>query len=534
MFESVTERLRAANQGRIPFEDQIEALTELRSSILENKKMEQDLLFMYTYMAAITTSAVTRPEIFQYTSERSEYTPSRYIAKVQRQVAGWGQSYAGGLRAIAERCRNATLKSMLNRYSNAIDSGVPDADFIATELSTIRSIYRNTYEQGIELLKKWGDAYIAMLLSAALVATIMMISAGIYAPEGIEATLNISYMIIVAISVFGLTIMYRAVPDDPRTHGLKDVCSKEQGLIRRLERLIVPVVAAVTLILAVVGANAGVIFLLAGLLLMPLGVIGYIDDANVVRRDEDFATFITGLGSIMGGKAITVGDALREVDKKSLVYLESFINSVSSKINLGLDEARSWKKFIGETGSYLIYKYMNIFRDAVALGGSPDKIGKIVGSSMLEQVLLRRKRDMMVKGFVVLLVPMHAAMIAIFVFLFEILLSMSNAVTDAMNYFTEASSALSGGTPSGAGISMGMSMNLFVNFPEDIMRTYVITILLLLTVANILAGKIVMGGDRYLYYFLTSVLCVATGIIYIIAPIVVGIFFSIPALVGVG
>jgi len=153
---------------------------------------------------------------------------------------------------------------------------------------------------------------------------------------------------------------------------------------------------------------------------------------------------------------------------------------------------------------------------------------------MLEQVLLRRKRDMMVKGFVVLLVPMHAAMIAIFVFLFEILLSMSNAVTDVMSYFTEASSALSGGTPSGAGISMGMSMNLFVNFPEDIMRTYVITILLLLTVADILAGKIVMGGDRYLYYFLTSVLCVATGIIYIIAPIVVGIFFSIPALVGVG
>ena len=373
-----------------------------------------------------------------------------------------------------------------------------------------------------------------MLLSAALVATIMMISAGIYAPEGIEATLNISYMIIVAISIFGLTIMYRAVPDDPRTHGLKEVCSKEQALIRRLERLIVPVVAAVTLILAVVGANAGVIFLLAGLLLMPLGVIGYIDDANVVRRDEDFATFIRGLGSIMGGKAITVGDALREVDKKSLVYLVPFINSVSSKINLGLDEARSWKKFIGETGSYLIYKYMNIFRDAVALGGSPDKIGKIVGSSMLEQVLLRRKRDMMVKGFVVLLVPMHAAMIAIFVFLFEILLSMSNAVTDVMNYFTEASSALSGGTPSGAGISMGMSMNLFVNFPEDVMRTYVITILLLLTAADILAGKIVMGGDRYLYYFFTSVLCVATGIIYIIAPIVVGIFFSIPALVGVG
>ena len=96
----MADRLRAANQGKLPFEEQIESLDGIRSSFLENKKMEQDLLFMYTYMAAITTSAVTRPEIFSYTSERFEYIPSRYIAKVQRLVAGWGYSYAEGLREI--------------------------------------------------------------------------------------------------------------------------------------------------------------------------------------------------------------------------------------------------------------------------------------------------------------------------------------------------------------------------------------------------------------------------------------------------
>jgi flagellar protein FlaJ len=532
VLEDVTDRLRAANQGKIPFEEQAERLNDLRSFILENKKMEQDLLLMYTYMAAITTAAVTRPEIFQYTSERFEYIPSRYIAKVQRLVAGWGQSYASGLRAVAERCRNETLRNMLNRYANSIDSGVPDDDFIVTELSSIRSIYRNSFEQGIELLKKWGDAYIAMLLSGSLVAIIIMISVAIYAPEGVEATLNTSYLIILAISIFGLVIMYQAVPDDPRTHGLAEICSKEQGIIRRLERLVVPVVAAIVLLLFLLGVNAGIIFLLAGLLLMPLGIIGYIDDANVINRDTDFATFIRSLGSVMEGKGITTGDALQEIDRKSLVHLEPFINAVSSKLNLGLDEAGSWRKFIGETGSYLIYKYMNIFRDAIALGGSPDRIGKIVGSSMLEQVLLRRKRDMMVKGFVVLLVPMHGAMIAIFVFLFEILLSMASAIQEVMAHFDETSAALSGST-STIGGGMATSLNIFVNFPEDTMRGYVVTILLMLTVANMLAGKIVMGGDRYIYYFFASLLSTVTGVIYIVAPIVVNAFFTIPAFVGV-
>ncbi|MDD2472995.1 MULTISPECIES: archaellar assembly protein FlaJ [unclassified Methanoculleus] len=526
MFEGVTDRIRDANQGKMPFEEQAEFFSGLRSYILENKKMGQDLLLMYTYMAAITTSAVTRPEIFQHTAKRFEYVPSRYIAKVQRLVGGWGYSYAEGLRAVAERCRNKTLQSMLNRYANSIDSGVPDDDFIGTELSSIRSIYRNTFEQGIELLRKWSDAYIAMLLSASIIAIILMISVAIYAPDGIEPTLNVSYLITLAISVFGIGIMYRAVPDDPRTHGLMEICSKEQGIIRRLERLIVPIVVAIVLALVLLGTNAGIIFLLAGLLLMPLGIIGYIDDANVVNRDTDFATFIRGLGSVMGGKGITTGDALQEVDRKSLPHLEPFINSVSSKLNLGLDEAKSWKKFIGETGSYLIYKYMNIFRDAVALGGSPDKIGKIVGSSMLEQVLLRSKRDMMVKGFVVLLIPMHGAMIGIFVFLFEILLTMSRAVTGVMEQFSETSAALTGSSSLGG--SAMTSLNIFVNFPEDTMRTYVVTILLMLTVANMFAGRIVMGGDRYLYYFFASLLCVVTGIIYIVAPIVVAIFFTIP------
>ena len=65
------------------------------------------------------------------------------------------------------------------------------------------------------------------------------------------------------------------------------------------------------------------------------------------------------------------------------------------------------------------------------------------------------------------------------------------------------------------------------------MRAYVVTILLMLTVANMFAGKIVMGGDRYIYYFFASLLSAVTGVIYIVAPIIVSIFFNIPSFAGV-
>ena len=55
----------------------------------------------------------------------------------------------------------------------------------------------------------------------------------------------------------------------------------------------------------------------------------------------------------------------------------------------------------------------------------------------------------------------------------------------------------------------------------------------ILTVANTIAGKIVMGGDRYMYYFFASLLLAVTGLIYIAAPIIVGMFFNIPTFEGI-
>ena len=531
MFESVRDSLRSKNRGQLPFADFRRTLKRELVHLIEEKRMASDLLFMSTYMAAITTAGVTRPEIFSYTSERIEYVPTLYIAKVEHFVKRWNYSYAEGLKIVAEKARNESLKSLLNRYANAIESGVPDEDFLERELETIRSVYRNTLEQGMEMLKKWGDAYIALLFSGALVALIIMLSVAIFSPKGIEGTLTSSYMIIIIIAIFGLVTMYRAVPEDPKTHGLAERCSWEQAMIRRLERPILLATLAATLLLLVIGANAGVIFILIGVMVTPLGIIGFLDDGLIVGRDMDFPTFIRSLGSVMGGKGEPVTQALADIDRKSLEAISPLVDAAYSKLNLGLNETAVWSRFIGESGSHYIYKYMNIFRDAIALGGSPDRIGQIVHTSMLEQVLLREKRHMIAMGFIVLLVPMHAAMVAILMFLFSIMLTMSQAIVSVIETLGENQAALSGGAGTVGGMASGM--NMFVNFPEAAMTTYVVIIITLLTISNILAAKIVYGGDRYILYLFTAILTLVSGFIFLVAPIIVGMFFNFPSFTGV-
>ena len=528
-FEGFGKSIKEKNAGKLPFADLGKSIKARIDSITENKRMGPDLLFMITYMASITTAQATRPEIFAYTAARKEYVATKYIEKIEFFVKRWNFSYVEALTTIAEKVSNAMLRSMLNRYANSIQSGVPDEDFLTRELGTTRSVFQNTYEQGVEMLKKWGDAYIALLFSGALVGIIIMISVAIFAPDDINQTLSGSYLIVLFISLFGIVTMYRSVPSDDKTHSL-DRGSKEQAMIHRLEKRVIPISVVAGLILGVLSQNAGLVMLLIGLMLLPLGIIGYLDDRNIILRDAEFTTFIRSLGAVMGGKGITITTALSEIDRKSLVSLEPFINGVYSKLNLGLAEKETWERFIGECGSNLIYKYLNIFRDSVELGGKPDVIGQIVGSSMLEQVLLREKRNTVAMGFVILLIPMHAMMVGIFLFLYHIMVTMSKAIASVVTSL-DTSAALSDPTTVAGGIGGGVE--LFVNFPEATMGMYVIIMLTIITISNIIAGKIVMGGDRYMFYFFASTLLTITGVIYIFAPIMVGMFFSIPTFQGV-
>ncbi|MDD3621986.1 MAG: archaellar assembly protein FlaJ [Methanofollis sp.] len=529
MFESVKSKLIEKNGGTPPFEEEIEAVKEKAAQISENKKMEGDLVFMTTYMASAMTADVSRPELFEYTANRYEYISTKYIQKVVFFVKRWNYSYSEGLRMVADRVNNDMLKSMFNRYSNSIDSGVPDREFLDMELETARDVYRNTFEQGFEMLKKWGDAYIALLFSSMLVAIILMISVAIYAPSGIDAALNTAYALVLLTSGFGVALMYRAVPIDEKTidRSMNHWCSREQSMIDRLQKPILIITAVGVFLLLLAGVNTGMVYMMIGLLLAPLGIIGYVDNHNVVLRDEDFPAFIRGVGSIMEGKGTTMVEAIREVDRKSLAALEPHINAAYTKLNLGLDDALTWERFIGDCGTNLIAKYMNIFRDSVSLGGAPGVVGNIVGSSMLSQVLLRRKRDMVATSFIVLLVPMHIAMVGLFIALYEILHTMSEAVADVMASLGESQAALTSSSDSIAGSMMG-SMNMFVNFPEEKMVPFVMIILLMITLSNIIAGKIVVGGDRYMVYFLSALLFTITGLLILIMPPIIDYFFQIP------
>ena len=130
---------------------------------------------------------------------------------------------------------------------------------------------------------------------------------------------------------------------------------------------------------------------------------------------------------------------------------------------------------------------------------------------------------------------MHIAMTGIFVALYQILLVLTGSISSMMTQF-QNTPATSGGQS--AGVSMGNvfsgGMNLFTKFPAEAMQTYVVITLVILTASNIIAARIVGGGDRYMYYFYAAIFCTLTGLVFLVTPMGVGLFFSAEALTNMG
>ena len=524
------ERLREANDGKIPFDGLITSIRlRLYTFFIEEKFMGLDILFMITYMASILSAEPKRPDIFGYTGRRTEYLSSKYIQRADLLVKRWGYSYVEALDHVSKHIDNEMLFSMMNRYASSIGAGVDDEEYIANEYDTIRNIYTSDYNQALASLKLWGDAYISLLFTAALVGIILMVSMALFVPGEVETTYTIGYLATFGVIAFGLIMMCKAVPIDPKTHGM-DEGSTEQNMIHRMERKIIPILVFVTLFLLILGMNYGLILILVGLLLLPLGVIGYIDDSNIILRDSEFPTMIRGIGSIQGGKNCPMAVAIEGLNKKSIIYLLPLVNSVYSKLNLGLDEKRTWQRFINESGSFLIYKYLWIYQDALFLGSKGDIIGKIVSQSMLDQVLLRDHRQNVVVNFVMLLIPMHALMCGLFLALYAILATLAVKIQELMSGLGESAAAF-GDSAAGAGSvasTIGASLFVFESFDTNGVYVYVLIIITMILIGNTLAAKIVADGDRYLVYLYGSVLTVITGILIVAVPIVVSILFVIP------
>jgi archaeal flagellar protein FlaJ len=500
--------------------------------------MSNDLLFSLTYMASISTANLTRDRIFASISEKKEYCPSFYFNQIRELAHNWHYDYAHACELVSEKVTNERLRELLNRLSNAISAGEPDNEFLTKEWILFKTKRKDEYERELDTTREWSNAYTALLVSTSLISIIVLLSVILYNLGSPARTLYSTVFVILLMSIIGVGLLFQGSPKDLRAHNLK-IKSKEQVFIYKWlpHTLILStfIVLLLTILPAFIGSAEyyidikGIGMILAGIVMLPVGINAIRDVKKIDERDESYTTFIRSIGAIVGGSGLTIPKALLKIDPKNLGELKDMSQELYKRLASGLDAKLCWERFVGETGSYLIYKLTNVFVDAVNLGGDAGAIGELVSSSNLEIVLLRMKRERISKGFTSLVIPLHIAMVALLLFIGKILTVFTNIISKLFVQFSITGSELEG-IPGGLG---GMNLGIFGGVPIELLGQFVVIVIIILTLANILAIVAIKGGPIYLAVYYGVILFVISGILMIGIPPLVDRAFSFNGLMGI-
>lgn len=489
--------------GRLP------TLADVKNSwLLDLDQSQFDLLTVLTYLSSVATANLSREQIFEAAAGLG-YTPSPHFAKVANLVQSLGYDYSHACHVVSKTAKDEVMRQFLLRFGNSMASGEPETVFLTRERNVMLEDYTNEYERAIESLRKWTDAFVALLVSCNLIVLVSLISNMIY---NLGAVLMIVVEAVAIIAAFmGAYLLYRISPYDPMVHKM-DKRSDEQIRMTKFARILFPLafIAGIGLWLTV-GIEFGLI--VAGLLILPVGIVANKLESKIDARDRDIADFLRALGGVTGARGSTVIESLSHIDRRAIGSLEPELKRLMTRISSGLSTARSWTRFMADTGSELVHRVVRGFWDGNDWGGDPEKIGGFSADMALRVWLLRAKKKLVSSTFNYVVVPMHIALTGTLVFIAEVVTAFNQKLIEAQEVAElENQSTI---TPEEIGIPGALS---FQSFDTGFVTTMVMIVILALTAINGFAPRAAAGGHSFKMAFFCAITMVTSGLILLTLP----------------
>ncbi len=476
--------------------------------------LDMDFFCLLTYMSAIATSGIARSGLFDHAA-RLPYISARFFRKINFVAKMFNHDYSQACRIVGEKTKEPDVKGLLLRLSGALDSGEDIADFMERESHIFSESYGNTYQRRLELLRKWSDAYVALILTTALV-TVMSVVSMMIGNVTIIFIVSLAALTVL-VTIFGAWFLYRTAPREFKTHSL-DYRSREQDIARSVVKLTLPAVGVMVVILFVMKFGLGAVMLTTGALCLPLGLVSVIDDSKINRRDFEVAGLFRSLGGVSQAIGATVTEAMGRLDFRSLGALKELVNTLYTRLLAGISPKLCWNRFVCETGSEQVNRGVRIFWDGIALGGEPQRVGNEASSFAMKIALLRAQRDQIASGFTWLTIAMHAVLTGLSVFIFAVFNTFSELVKTLLP--EEDYSSLMPNMPA-FGIFSDNSTHL------SLLHFMVILIIIVLTLANAFAIFSVSGGHIYKLVFYFALTAAISGAMLLVVPGVVNMMFGV-------
>jgi flagellar protein FlaJ len=483
---------------------------------VDNQLADIDFFSQMTYMAAIATSGIARSGLFYY-SAKLPYIATRYFRRVDFVAKMFNHDYAQACRIVGEKIKIPDIKALLLRLSNALASGEDVCAFLAREAFILSESYSSSYERKIDLLKKWADAYVSLILTSALV-TVMSVVTMMIGSVSVSFIISISAITILC-TIFGAWFLYNTAPRETKNHALP-FRSHEQNTVKYLCRILLPAGGFVLLVMLVMKLEIGYMMIAASLFLFPIGFAATADDKKVTARDTDVSAFLRSLSGTMQAIGATAAEAMGRLDFRSLGILSEDVKLLYTRLGAGVSPNLCWDRFVGETGSELVNRSVRIFWDGVTLGGEPQKVGNEASTFAMKISLLRAQRAQVSMGFTWLTIAMHAVLVALSIFVYEVFLCFSTLVSSIIPDSEKSTMNSIAGMPSTGFVAQSGTEIHLLHF-------MIVLITIILTLANAFSIYAVSGGHSAKLAYYLAMTSLISGLIMVGVPPVVHMMFTV-------
>ncbi len=468
-----------------------------------------DLFYQMTYMSAMAAAGLSRSKTFEVAAQSGSKAAEYFIA-INTLVEEFRYDYPEACRRIGIQAKSENMRSFLLRFSDALRSGEPMAEFLAREAGVQSEDYENKYERNLEGMKQWTNAFTSITISVALIVIIQVISSMIYSMDTKVMTTLIGTGVVIA--AFGAWIIWRSAPQEVMTVRPSEG-SSEQRRALSLFRMLGPGSLASAAVLNLAGVPIGWILIVMAVMLIPAGIVSFISDKKTTKKDEEFSTFLRSAGGMATSSGTTMKQALTVIDLSSFPTLEPDILRLSTRLQALVEPEICWHKFGMESGSQLISEVTDIFYGAIRMGGDPERVGFLCSLFTAKTAQLRAKRRLVASTFAGLSTVMQGVVAGLMVFVLSIVFSFAEVIGELM--------------PTGEGANQGQaSMNMaMASFsPSELQFLNVITtvMILLLAVIGATATTLSDGGCRLKGAFFLATTIFISGVCFLVVPPLVG------------
>lgn len=463
-----------------------------------------DLFYQLTYMSAMAAAGVTRSKTFELAA-RSTSAAGQYFVAINTLVDELRYDYPEACRTVGERAKSEEVKSFLLRLADALRSGEPPADFLAREAKVQGDNYENAYERDLESLKKWSDAFSSIIVSVALIVIINLVSTMIY-QVGMGLIIGLVVTAVV-MGFFGAWVLSRAAPQEVIIIDSGKGSAEQKNTVR-LFKIMIPLIVISSLILTLLGVAIQFTLIWIALLMLPVGISSFTTDRKINKKEAEVSSFLRSIGGMATSTGTTLKGSLTKVDMSSFPTLEQDIDRLNTRLQALVSPAICWQRFGRESGSQLIKEVVEIFFEAIKLGGDPERVGFLCSLFASRTALLRAKRRVVVETFSWLTLVMHATVAGLMVFVLEIL----------HNFLAMMMSVINPEEAEAAAQTLSMPLANFSAAQLQMLDSMTVIMVILLAVVSAVAIIVSDGGYKYKMLFYLSALLFMSGICFWFVP----------------